>query len=441
MKTKLMLALTLSLMLATAGRVAARTAESPSASPSPAISDQDISDAYLYLLGRATVLRQLRRDFEEEGFEWNKIQYQDLDEATEVNPNLDVAYSEAWVAVDDENCVLLEIPEITGRYYTWQMLNGWGETILNINDRTFPRQPSGKFALCLKGSNPTLPEGALRVDLPNEISRVVARVELGSDVKEALRLQHEFKLTPMGPIKVDKPVEVPLFADDELPRATAFDDAITIMAGEPDINEGMEGVREKVEPVALLATSSAETRDRVSLVVEKQAIPRLMQKSKQWDTRNGWVHAAPTGNYGGDYVMRTLTNLFDLWANKANEVTGMVNQNLDGSATYTLTFPISELPKTKVNYFWSISALDTINVQVLSNPRKRYLLNKESPLKYNDDGSLTLAFGPKQPKGVAEANWLPTMKGIKYDLTFRFYAPTSDVSTGQYFPPPLKLKK
>ena len=52
----------------------------------------------------------------------------------------------------------------TGRYYSWQMLNGWGETVLNINERTFPDHPFGKYALVLKGSNPPIPEDALRVD-------------------------------------------------------------------------------------------------------------------------------------------------------------------------------------------------------------------------------------------------------------------------------------
>ena len=58
-----------------------------------------------------------------------------------------------------------------------------GETVLNINERTFPDRPFGKYALVLKGSNPPIPEDALRVELPSRKSRVLARVELGSDQK------------------------------------------------------------------------------------------------------------------------------------------------------------------------------------------------------------------------------------------------------------------
>src|SRR6478672_11641469 len=86
------------------------------------LSDQDIADAYIYLLGREIILKQERLDFEEEGFEWNNIIHRTPGGVAWANPNLDVAYSEAWVAVDENACVIVDIPRITGRYFTWQML-------------------------------------------------------------------------------------------------------------------------------------------------------------------------------------------------------------------------------------------------------------------------------------------------------------------------------
>ncbi|WP_280171474.1 DUF1254 domain-containing protein [Agrobacterium pusense] len=49
--------------------------------------------------------------------------------------------------MDERTPVILEVPEITGRYYTAQILDEWGEVISNINERTFPSMPFGKFAL------------------------------------------------------------------------------------------------------------------------------------------------------------------------------------------------------------------------------------------------------------------------------------------------------
>ena len=60
-----------------------------------------------------------------DAFAFNTIKYNSLGSADFVNPNFDVAYLEAWLAVDDRTPVLLEIPEIKGRYYTAQIsMNG-----------------------------------------------------------------------------------------------------------------------------------------------------------------------------------------------------------------------------------------------------------------------------------------------------------------------------
>lgn len=74
---------------------------------------------------------------------------------------------------------------------------------------------------------------------------------------------------------------------------------------------------------------------------------------------------------------------------------------------------------------------------MISNEQDRYLLNKQSGVKTNEDGSLTLYFAPTKPEGAPEPNWLPTPKGENYNLTFRFYGPSADIVEGAYFPPPL----
>jgi len=114
------------------------------------LTDQDISDAYVYLLGRLLVLRQQQLDFQE-GFKWNELVHRKPGAVDWPNPNLDVAYSEAWVAVDESSCTILSVPKVEDRYYTVHFLNGWGETIANINERLFPKRPFGEFAMCLRG--------------------------------------------------------------------------------------------------------------------------------------------------------------------------------------------------------------------------------------------------------------------------------------------------
>src|SRR4029079_10764946 len=93
-------------------------AQAQSAQPQPVrISDQDVSDAYIYLLGRLLVTRQQQLDFNE-GFKWNEIVHRKPGEVDWPNPNLDVAYSEAWVAIDESSCTIVSVPKVEGRYYT-----------------------------------------------------------------------------------------------------------------------------------------------------------------------------------------------------------------------------------------------------------------------------------------------------------------------------------
>lgn len=418
------------------------TSEAKDSTTVSAISDQDIADAYVYLLGRDIVLKQVRIDFEKEGFQWNKLVYRTPGGVAWANPNLDVAYSEAWIAIDENSCALVEIPKITGRYYTWHMLNGWGETILNINERTFPDHPNGKFALCLKGSNPKIPDGALRIDIPCKISRVLARVELGANIQEAVKLQKQFKLSIQGQPKIEKPIVVPVWEGIKLPGVELFDNATGILASEVDINEGMEPLQTKVKATETLVKSGASGKERVEKAINDLGKPAIFKKTHDLGmTQNGWTRAEFVGNYHKDYLMRTVVNMIGLWANNNKEATYFGIAALDGSKTLVLTFPKEALPKDKAKYFWSIIAVDNIKYQVLPNPLKRYLLNKESGLKYNADGSLTLVFGPKALTKYPQSNWLPTITGKKYNLTFRFYGPNEDVVNGTYFPPQIIEEK
>jgi hypothetical protein len=117
-----------------------------------ALDEETITEAYVYLLGRALVIRQEHTDLEETGVAYNTIKYNPLGSADFVNPNFDVAYLESWFAVDDKTPVVLEVPEIGGRYYTAQIMDEWGEVIANINERSFPSKPFGKFFLVKPGS-------------------------------------------------------------------------------------------------------------------------------------------------------------------------------------------------------------------------------------------------------------------------------------------------
>jgi hypothetical protein len=306
--------------------------------PAQTVSEKDIVDSYNYMLSRWLVLRQETLDLKE-GFKWNEIIHREPGGVAWANPNLDVAYSEAWIYVDDTSCTIIELPEIKGRYCTVQLVNGWGEVTANINERNYPEHPFGKFALWLKGSNVEVPPDALRIDLPNKKSRILMRVELGSDPAEATKLQKLTTMKATGSPNVEKAVVALHFANDKLPGVEGFDKTENILASEPDINAGMEDAQNKAGAVAQ-ASADPNERARIDDVIRKKAIPEFMASiPKMGAVGNGWVRPRITGNYGSDFLMRTLANFTGIWANNQNEVIYFGGQNVDGGKTYTQTYP------------------------------------------------------------------------------------------------------
>ncbi|MGH8788782.1 MAG: DUF1214 domain-containing protein [Cupriavidus necator] len=409
-----------------------------------AVPDQDISDAYIYLLGRLLVLRQQQLDFRE-GMNWNQLVHRKPGAVDWPNPNLDVAYSEAWVAVDESSCTIVTVPKITDRYYTVQLLNGWGETLANINDRTFSGRPSGDFAVCLRGAKVALPANVTRVDLPARYTRVLSRVELGADWKQAVALQQQFKMRATGAPRLPRIPQTAVFDLRKLPGVEAFDAAEAALASEPDLNPGMEPLQAKVRAIAQ-SIANPDERARVDGVVRQRAFADFAKASRTigpGTVRNGWARAAVSGAYGSDYLSRTLFNYGGIWVNtfdEANYFRGAVDSAgapLDSSHTYSLTFPKDQLPAAEARYFWSVLAVDSRYFRVLPNPLNRFLLNNQSALQYGKDGSLTLYFGPQKPDNAPEGNWLPTPAGQQYRLMLRFYGPKDGEAARKYVPPPI----
>ena len=403
-----------------------------------------ISDAYIYLLSRLLVLNQQQADFEE-GFQWNTLLHRKPAGVQWPNPNLDVAYSEAWVAVDENSALMVSVPRITGRYYTVQFLNGWGETVANINERAFPDHPHGMFAVCLEGTQTKVPAPVQRVEVPVKYMRVLSRVELGSNWDDAVALQQKVELRATGkPVLPTVPKTV-TFDIEALPGVEAFESAELALDSEADINPGMQELQAATRAIAEAIKNPAE-RKRVDDEIRTKAFATIKKASPtlaDGTIENGWVLASTMGVYKSNWLLRTLVNDGGIWANTFDEViyykgfVGPDGKPLSGDHSYELRFPKEQLPAQYATYFWSVIAVDSVHRRVLPNPLKRYLINKESKLQYGADGSLTLYLGDAKPAAAPEGNWLPTPKGQGYSLTFRFYRPKGAVANHTYFPPAL----
>lgn len=68
---------------------------------------------------------------------------------------------EAWIAVDPDHAVLMDVPPVEGRSYAVQILDSWGEVIANVDQRNYPHHPYGQVAFVLAGTSPRIPDSAL----------------------------------------------------------------------------------------------------------------------------------------------------------------------------------------------------------------------------------------------------------------------------------------
>ena len=410
-------------------------------------SDQDIVDAYTYLYGRYLVIQQENHDINVEKAGYNKIKYNPLGTAQFVNPNLDVAYLEAWIAVDAAHAVILNVPKIEGRYYTAELLDGWGEVIVNINNRNFPKTPYGKFALVLKGTNPPIPADAVKIELPSEKAKMLARVELKGTPDIAQKLQRQFTFTVPDGIKIAPPVTIPEFTPKAPIGGEIFDKVEEVIASYPDVMPKAKEYQGKAIAIEQYRKTDDKAKAHVDEIVKTKAIPAFLAGAKGFGTqKGGWSVSYAAGNFGDDILARDIINYGGLWANRKEEAVyfiGLIdskNQPLNGDKIYEIRFPKDALPDSAVNAFWSTTLYSVPDYRVVDNKLKRYNLNNVSGLKKNPDGSLSIWLASSLPKGAIESNWLPTPAGKGFSLNFRTYVPKKNVQDGQWFPAPIEQK-
>ena len=413
------------------------------------LSEQDVIDSYLYVLARYLVIRQEHIDMAEEGVDYNVIKCNELGKAEFVNPNLDVAYLEAWFAVDEDTPVILEIPEIENRYYTAQLCDEWAEIITNINERNYPDHPYGQFALCLKGSDPEIPAGAVRVDLPSKKAKMLARVERKGDDEGALQLQHAFRIIKQGEPGIDKAVEIPMFTNSDLIRVEAFQKPMVeeVLSSAADVMTVAAAHQEKVLAIAEYIGMNDANRAAIDNIIKEKAIPFLLILTTgevRGDARGGWVSTREWREFGDDFEFRCSSNYAGIWWNSSLEVVyymGFKDQDgrpLQGDDTYVIHYKPEDLPMTHVDAYWSLTMLSLPDFRVVPNGMERYNLNNISDLQYEPDGSLKIYLASELPADVPESNWLPSPKGRSFTMNHRLYVPKEEVLSGEWYVPPIQ---
>ena len=417
--------------------------------------DEQVTQAWVYLLGRYLVIKQENADLDEDGISYNVIKHNPAvvvgsasDTApTFVNPNLDVVYSEAWIAVDENTPAVLEIPAVpAGRYYTAQIVDEWAEITHNINERNFPDHPNGRYAICLTGSSPDIPDGCLRVDIPSAKAKLLTRVQIGDDVDTAVKLQHQFRLSSTGDPATQPPASIPDFDNAHLPGAWMFaEPQLTAALAPADACGKAAELQPVVHQIAAYLTGDPARADAVDTTIHTAAVPAFMHFVVNFgNVTHGWSSTAAYPKFGDDYWFRATANFGGIWWNSSNEAVYEllhVDANGDpttGEHTYQMTFPADALPATVVDAFWSLTVYGKPDYMLVPNDAGRYTVGSGKPLHTDADGSITLTFATEQPSGAMESNWLPTPAGKPFTADLRLYLPYDAVRDGHWTPPALQ---
>jgi hypothetical protein len=116
------------------------------------------------------------------------------------------------------------------------------------------------------------------------------------------------------------------------------------------------------------------------------------------------VMAAPRLGKGSDYAIAYLDSR---------------RQPFDGAKTYKLDLPANP----PVANFWAVTVYDTQTRSMLQSGQRYPTVGSNTKgLRTNRDGSYTIYFGPKAPKGY-ENNWIETIPGKSWFVVLRMYSP------------------
>ncbi|MBL7488151.1 DUF1254 domain-containing protein [Frankia sp. AgB1.9] len=386
-----------------------------------------------------------------------------------VAPNVDTLYSTAWLDLRSGPYVLT-VPQISGRYFSYQFLDVYSNTFTTIGTRATGGRP-GRWAVVPPGWTGALTDPAdgdvAVVHAPSWdvwlVGRTLAR-GLG-DLAAAKVAQRGFQLAPAtstgattnptgaGQAATPPPLPAPDCVhplDPQEPTdggAGFFDELAALLASDPPpaadrpvlaelatlgVTPGSTPSKGK-DPatVAVLAKAAREAEATVT-----RAADRLGEPAGTWTASYGF------GTYGTDYLTRAAVAATLLAANVPEEATyysaraDSTGQPLSGAATYRLQFPAGGLPPAGPGGFWSVTLYGEDNFLV-DNPAKVYAIgDRTEGLTRGADGSLDLVVSATQPSGPA-ANWLPAPVNAAFRLYLRVYLPTAAATGHHWAPPPV----
>jgi hypothetical protein len=357
---------------------------------------------------------------------------------TIVAPNRDTLYSIAILDLRGEPMVLT-LPEVTDRYYSYQFLDAWTESFAYVGTRATGGR-AGTWVITPPGWTGDLPEGAEQIASPTPQVFLLGRflVDDDADVANVTAISRESSLQPLSArtgapaAPAPPPLGQPAGTPQDIPTdATFYDELADALAINPPTTPAQRELFAQAEALAgqraILDDGAAQGDARIDEITTSGP--------GGGKADGGWSVNLDIGTYGDHFLTRALVARVGWGANVAEEAVYPIarvdadGEPLDGSggATYRISFPAGQMPP--VDAFWSLSVYGE-DMFFAEHPSGRYTIGDRTPgLVLGDDGSLDIVLSHDEPADAT--NWLP-VPDAPFVLILRLYLPGPPVLDGTY---------
>ena len=378
-----------------------------------------------------------------------------------VRINVDTLYSLGYLDLEKEP-VVLQVPPISGRYYTLQFIDAYSNNFLYIGSR-LNDTTGGTYLVSGPNWKGDVPSAMKEIKSPTNTIEIAGRIFVNgpADVPIVNAIQDKLLLTLLSvfgrnttspqPVtsETNASKQVPIAPQPALIPTTGikiFDEISKDMAdNEPPVADSEMLAKFATIGIGPGLTPSDTKNDTIRAGLENgiaEGEKIIDAKIQNLGTKiNGWSVNLDTGDFGTDYLLRAAVAKFALGANSPQEAvypsifTDNQGQNLTGTHNYLIHFDKGQTPP--VNAFWSITLYND-KFYLAENPINRYSIGQHTEgLKYNSDGTLDIYIQNASPGADKESNWLPSPSG-EFSLTLREYNPQEAILKGEYQIPPVQ---
>jgi hypothetical protein len=367
-------------------------------------------------------------------------------------PNNDTLYSQCWLWLDEP--IILTVPDIVDRYYTFQFTDFMGDNFAYVGTRT-TGTAAGSFAIVGPHWQGTLPGDVTELPRSDTLwAYVLGRtlVDGTDDLPAVHAIQDQYSLTPLSQWPGSRTTAPPSAPSIRKPLDRKTDP----LADWKTINQSMAEIApqateaEVVQSYARIGVGPGTDVEQLSentqrglaraAVAGTRLIAGAFAGGYAQKQVNGWNYPPPaTGRPSAtrDWLVRAIQALAGFVANDPAEAI-YLNVSLDdsghqlsGTGRYEIRFENGGQPP--VAAFWSITMYN-LDYNLVANPINRYSLGDRSGMTTAPDGSLTLSIHSDQPSDGKLPNWLPAPAG-DFFLFLRAYLPGPALLDQTWLPP------